>query len=200
MLLRDLVYTIPNSQYMKTLDAPFKEQEHPREKGGENAGQFTSKGGGSSSSVSKEDFAKKLITNIKNSHYIGKNMAHGFCGNFLTSILKLYPEAKPYGVVAQVNGKKYLLHVTAKIDNKYIDGDGETNLENWKKEKEDGSGKKFNGKITKIEFVPVEKKKTTDPDFGKGDYWIVNGIPDNKIPAEYDSEIHGYIKKAISGK
>jgi len=66
MLLRDLVCKIPNSQYMKTLDAPFKEQEHPREKGGENAGQFTSKGGGSASGSKSNNEGNKRIEKQKN--------------------------------------------------------------------------------------------------------------------------------------
>jgi hypothetical protein len=52
--------------YKKVIDAPFNEQEHPREKGGENAGQFTSKGGGSLSSVSKEKTETKRTKSTQN--------------------------------------------------------------------------------------------------------------------------------------
>lgn len=53
--------------YKKVIgDSAFKESEHPREKSGENAGQFTSKGGSTSASIKKEKENKSFIEAKRN--------------------------------------------------------------------------------------------------------------------------------------
>lgn len=74
MLLRDLVYTIRDSQYMKTNDAPFKEEEHPRAKGGSHGGEFVKKGSSEISASIKS--GKKEKIELKQKNYNKENFSN----------------------------------------------------------------------------------------------------------------------------
>ena len=143
----------------------------------------------------------KIINQLKSNKSQVRQIAflEGLCGNVVTSLIKLLPGSKPYGVIAYTeDGKKHLIHAVTKYKNKFIDARGELDLSHWQKAKYDASSNKL-PKIKKLFVLPVRKKKLNDSDWGSGLYYSINGVI-GAADAQFDHEVHGYIKETLKQK